>query len=59
MMRYLDDLSQKLEFEKITRPIYWLFLPLAKTCSPRNTILDHAIGILCGFGTYVITGAGA
>lgn len=35
------------------------FAPLAKQSSPRNTIFGHAIGILCGYGAYVLTGAGA
>ncbi|MGB6823682.1 MAG: HPP family protein, partial [Candidatus Acidiferrales bacterium] len=25
------------------------FSPLAKTSSPRNTILGHAIGLICGY----------
>ncbi len=35
------------------------FSPLAKTSSPRNTVFGHAIGILCGYGAFVVTGAGA
>ncbi|HEV2474655.1 MAG TPA: HPP family protein [Chthonomonadales bacterium] len=35
------------------------FTPLARAASPRNTIVGHAIGILCGYGAYVVTGAGA
>src|SRR5690348_10167362 len=35
------------------------FAPLGRTSSPRNTIIGHAIGILCGYGAFVITGAGA
>jgi CBS domain-containing membrane protein len=35
------------------------FSPLAKTCTPRNTVFGHGIGILCGYGAYVVTGAGA
>jgi len=35
------------------------FTPLAEASSPRNTILGHAIGIICGYGAFVITGAGA
>ena len=35
------------------------FSPLAESCSPRNTILGHAVGLVCGYGAYVITGAGA
>lgn len=47
-------------FPSLGPTAYLLFFsPLAETSSPRNTILGHAIGILCGFGAYVITGAGA
>jgi CBS-domain-containing membrane protein len=35
------------------------FSPLAKTASPRNTIFGHAIGIICGYAAFVVTGAGA
>lgn len=38
---------------------YLLFCsPLVKTSTPRNTILGHAIGIVCGYGAFVVTGAG-
>jgi|SRR5215472_2951672 len=35
------------------------FAPLGKTSSPRNTIIGHAIGLICGYGAFVITGVGA
>lgn len=33
------------------------FAPLAETSSPRNTILGHAIGLICGYAAYAFTGA--
>jgi CBS-domain-containing membrane protein len=35
------------------------FTPLGRTSSPRNTVIGHAIGLLCGYGAFVATGAGA
>jgi CBS domain-containing membrane protein len=47
-------------FPSLGPTAYLLFFsPLAKTSSPRNTVFGHAIGILCGYGAYVATGAGA
>ena len=47
-------------FPSLGPTAYLLFFsPLAKTCSPRNTIFGHAIGILCGYAAFVLTGAGA
>jgi CBS domain-containing membrane protein len=47
-------------FPSLGPTAYLLFFsPMAKTCSPRNTIFGHAIGILCGYGAFVVTGAGA
>src|SRR6185437_12721452 len=47
-------------FPSLGPTAYLLFFsPLVKTSSPRNTICGHAIGILCGYGAYVVTGAGA
>lgn len=47
-------------FPSLGPTAYLLFFsPLAKASSPRNTICGHAIGILCGYGAYVVTGAGA
>lgn len=46
-------------FPSLGPTAYLLFFsPLAKSCSPRNTILGHAIGIICGYGAFVVTGAG-
>lgn len=47
-------------FPSLGPTAYLLFFsPLAKSCSPRNTIFGHAIGILCGYGAFIVTGAGA
>ena len=47
-------------FPSLGPTAYLLFFsPLAKTSSPRNTILGHAIGIVCGYGAFTLTGAGA
>ena len=47
-------------FPSLGPTAYLLFFsPLAKTCSPRNTIFGHAIGIICGYVAFVLTGAGA
>jgi CBS domain-containing membrane protein len=47
-------------FPSLGPTAYLLFFsPLAKASSPRNTIFGHAIGILCGYGAFVVTGAGA
>jgi CBS-domain-containing membrane protein len=35
------------------------FSPLAEASSPRNTIFGHAIGLVCGYAAFVVTGAGA
>lgn len=35
------------------------FSPLAEASTPRNTVLGHAIGLICGYLAYVLTGAGA
>jgi CBS-domain-containing membrane protein len=35
------------------------FSPLASASSPRNTIFGHAIGLVCGYAAFVVTGAGA
>jgi CBS domain-containing membrane protein len=46
-------------FPSLGPTAYLLFFsPLAKASSPRNTVFGHAIGILCGYGAYVVTGAG-
>lgn len=47
-------------FPSLGPTAYLLFFsPLAKASSPRNTIFGHAIGIVCGYTAYVVTGAGA
>lgn len=47
-------------FPSLGPTAYLLFFsPLAKTSSPRNTIFGHAIGLICGYAAFVITGAGA
>ena len=47
-------------FPSLGPTAYLLFFsPLAKSCCPRNTILGHAIGIACGYGAFILTGAGA
>lgn len=47
-------------FPSLGPTAYLLFFsPLARSCSPRNTIFGHAVGILCGYGAFVITGTGA
>jgi CBS-domain-containing membrane protein len=34
----------------------FFFTPLAESASPRNAVLGHAIGLICGFAAYRITG---
>jgi CBS domain-containing membrane protein len=47
-------------FPSLGPTAYLLFFsPLAKTCSPRNTVLGHAIGIVCGYGAVAVTRTGA
>lgn len=47
-------------FPSLGPTAYLLFFsPLAKACTPRNTIFGHALGLVCGYGAYVVTGAGA
>lgn len=46
-------------FPSLGPTAYLLFFsPLAKSSSPRNAVLGHAIGIVCGYGAFVVTGAG-
>ena len=33
----------------------FFFSPLAEASSPRNTILGHAIGLICGYGAFALT----
>src|SRR5579864_5594576 len=47
-------------FPSLGPTAYLLFFsPLAKTSSPRSTIFGHAIGLICGYAAFVVTGAGA
>ena len=47
-------------FPSLGPTAYLLFFsPLAKASSPRNTIFGHAIGLICGYGAFALTGAGA
>lgn len=47
-------------FPSLGPTAYLLFFsPLGRTSSPRNTILGHAIGLICGYGAFIVTGAGA
>ena len=45
-------------FPSLGPTAYLLFIaPESETSCPRNTILGHAIGLACGYGAFVITGA--
>jgi CBS-domain-containing membrane protein len=45
-------------FPSLGPTAYLLFIaPLQENSSPRNTILGHAIGLVCGYGAYALTGA--
>lgn len=33
----------------------FFFSPLSEATSPRNTILGHAIGLICGYGAFLLT----
>ena len=45
-------------FPSLGPTAYLLFFsPLAQTSSPRNTILGHAIGLICGYAAFSLTGA--
>jgi CBS domain-containing membrane protein len=47
-------------FPSLGPTAYLLFFSaLGKTSSPRNTIFGHAIGLVCGYVAFVVTGAGA
>lgn len=37
----------------------FFFTPMARTASPRNAILGHAIGLICGYAALIVTGASA
>jgi CBS domain-containing membrane protein len=45
-------------FPSLGPTAYLLFIaPLAENSSPRNTILGHAIGLICGYAAFSMTGA--
>jgi CBS domain-containing membrane protein len=45
-------------FPSLGPTAYLLFIaPLTENSSPRNTILGHGIGLLCGYAAFSITGA--
>jgi CBS-domain-containing membrane protein len=47
-------------FPSLGPTAYLLFFsPLGKTSTPRNTVCGHAIGLICGYAAYMLTGAGA
>ena len=46
-------------FPSLGPTAYLLFFsPLNEASSPRNTILGHAIAIVCGYGAFALAGAG-
>ena len=47
-------------FPSLGPTAYLLFIsPIGESSSPRNTIIGHAIGLICGYGAYVVSGAAA
>ncbi|HZQ18975.1 MAG TPA: HPP family protein [Terriglobales bacterium] len=47
-------------FPSLGPTAYLLFFsPMTKASSPRNTIIGHAVGLLCGYAAFAVTGAGA
>jgi len=45
-------------FPSLGPTAYLLFIaPQAENSSPRNTIYGHAIGLICGYAAFVVTGA--
>lgn len=45
-------------FPSLGPTAYLLFIaPLQANSSPRNTILGHAVGLVCGYTAYAVTGA--
>ncbi len=47
-------------FPSLGPTAYLLFFsPLGTTASPRNTVFGHAIGLICGYLAFIVTGAGA
>lgn len=46
-------------FPSLGPTAYLLFFsPLADASTPRNTVLGHAIGLICGYLAFALTGAG-
>lgn len=46
-------------FPSLGPTAYLLFTaPLAENSSPRNAVLGHAVGLLCGYLAFSVTGAG-
>ncbi len=35
----------------------FFFTPLGESSSPRNAVLGHAVGLICGYGAYIATGS--
>ena len=47
-------------FPSLGPTAYLLFTaPLAENSSPRNTIIGHAIGLICGYGAFIVSGTAA
>lgn len=47
-------------FPSLGPTAYLLFIdPLAENSSPRNTILGHAIGLICGYAALIVSGSAA
>jgi CBS-domain-containing membrane protein len=45
-------------FPSLGPTAYLLFIaPLAENSSPRNSIVGHAIGLICGYAAFELTGA--
>src|SRR6478735_12512977 len=49
--------AARLSFHHSVRPHIFFFSPLAEASSPRNTILGHALGFICGYAAFVLTTA--
>lgn len=47
-------------FPSLGPTAYLLFIsPLSENSSPRNTIIGHAIGLICGYGAFLVSGDAA
>jgi len=42
-------------FPSLGPTAYLFFSPLAEVSSPRNSILGHAIGLICGYAAFAVT----